>query len=64
MIILVAVYEKFYSWLCEQPLWLQDAAWRVYNRVKIDDKTIAEYVSVCISEAKREEVQIHKMNKD
>ena len=30
------IYAQFGEWLNGQPLWLQDAAWRIYNNKKID----------------------------
>ena len=41
-------YCQFGEWLQRQPFWIQDAAWRLYNKQEIDEKKIDEYISMCI----------------
>ncbi|HRV73402.1 MAG TPA: AAA family ATPase [Eubacteriales bacterium] len=45
-------YVQFENWLNEQPFWLQDATWRMYNGKKIDDEQIKIYTEMCIVQAK------------
>lgn len=47
-------YAQFGKWLNEQPFWLQDAAWRIYNNKKIDDEQIGFYAEMCIAQIKDE----------
>lgn len=41
-------YRQFGEWLQRQPFWIQDAAWRLYNKQEIDEKKIDEYILLCI----------------
>ncbi|OUP58219.1 AAA family ATPase [Pseudoflavonifractor sp. An184] len=50
------IYAQFDEWLNGQPLWLQDAAWRIYNNKKIDEEQIKIYASMCISQSKHEDL--------
>lgn len=50
----IDAYTQFKKWLSEQPYWLQDAAYRIYHGLPIDDKQIQAYVDMCISETKKE----------
>lgn len=49
-------YAQFESWLGVQPYWLQDAAWRIYHGLKIEDTQIAAYADMCIAQVKKESV--------
>lgn len=49
------VYSQFAEWLKKQTYWIQDAAWRLYNKQEIDDKKIEEYILMCM-------LQIQKKN--
>ena len=33
----VDAYTQFEKWLSEQPYWLQDATYRIYHGLEIDD---------------------------
>lgn len=44
-------YTQFGMWLKEQPLWIQDAVWRIYTGKKIDNEQIALYAQMCIDQA-------------
>ena len=50
----IDAYNQFKKWLDEQPFWLQDAAYRIYHGLPIEDKQILEYVDMCIAETKNE----------
>lgn len=50
----VEAYAQFGEWLNDQPLWLQDAAWRIYNNKRIDEEQIKVYANMCISQLKND----------
>ena len=50
------VYSQFGEWLKKQPFWIQDAAWRLYNKEEIDDKKIDEYISMCMLQLQKKEL--------
>lgn len=49
-------YSQFGEWLKKQPFWIQDAAWRLYNKEEIDDKKIDEYISMCMLQSQKKEL--------
>lgn len=55
------IYAAFYKWLCEQPLWLQDAAWRIYNNRIITDAQIEIYADMCLKEVEKETIKINSL---
>ena len=55
-------YIQFQNWLTEQPLWLQDAVWKIYNDKKIDDEQIKLYAEMCIIQAKGETPVYNHLN--
>lgn len=57
-------YNQFEQWLQNQPCWLQDATWRLYNKQPIDDSQINKYVQMCLDEAQNKTVVYQRINKD
>ena len=58
-------YSQFKNWLDVQPCWLQDATYRIYHGLPIDDKQIQAYVDMCVAENKKEKpVYKHIDDKD
>ena len=51
---IVDAYTQFEEWLSEQPYWLQDATYRIYHDLEIDDAVISFYADMCIAQAKKE----------
>lgn len=49
-------YQQFEEWLKKQPFWLQDSAWRIYNKKVIDDQQISIYLQMCIDEVQKRQV--------
>lgn len=49
----VDAYTQFEKWLSEQPYWLQDATYRIYHGLEIDDTVISLYADMCIAQAKK-----------
>ena len=58
------IYADFYKWLCMQPLWLQDATWRIYNNRSISDTQIEVFVEMCLKEIQKEKPTINVLNED
>ena len=56
-----AMYVKFEKWLHNQPYWLRDAAWRIYNSKPIEDAQIETYVDMCIKQTKKESVDFKEL---
>ncbi len=50
-------YTQFERWLGEQPYWLQDATYRIYHGLEVDDAQISIYADMCISQAKNEKTE-------
>ena len=50
----IDAYTQFEKWLEEQPYWLQDAVYRIYHGLSIDDTQISKYADMCIAQAKKE----------
>ena len=50
----IDAYAQFEKWLSEQPYWLQDAAYRIYHNMPIDDMQISKYADLCVSQVKKE----------
>lgn len=50
------VYIELSEWLVEQPYWLQDAAWNIYNGKEIDDSKINNYVKFCVNQVQKQNV--------
>lgn len=46
-------YDQFEQWLLKQPFWVQDAAWRLYNKRPIDDLQIQLYAQMCIDQIQK-----------
>lgn len=57
-------YIQFEEWLEEQPYWLQDACFRIYNGLSIDDQQIEKYANMCISQVKKEIVNYKALEKN
>lgn len=57
-------YDQFLSWLENQPYWLQDATWRLYNKRPIDDSQIKRYAQMCIEQAQNETITYQHVSKD
>lgn len=55
------VYNQFEKWLNEQPYWTQDAAYRIYHGLEIDDAVISLYVDMCISQTKKEQTDYKRI---
>lgn len=54
-------YRQFGEWLQKQPFWIQDATWRLYNNQRIDEKTIDEYILMCIQQAKNKPCEYKRL---
>ena len=50
-------YAQFGKWLSGQPYWLQDATYRIYHGLEIDDAVISLYADMCIAQAKGERIE-------
>lgn len=58
-------YEQFEKWLLEQPYRLQDATYRIYHGIAIDDSQIDKYTEMCISQARKEKTEyMHLTDKE
>ena len=55
-------YKQFGEWLQQQPYWLQDATWYLYNKMPIDDKKISEYVQMCVRQVHKKTCSFEKMS--
>ena len=55
-------YAQFEEWLRVQPSWLQDAAWRIYHGLKIDDDQISIYADMCVAQAKKESFEYKRLS--
>ena len=53
----IDAYTQFEKWLEEQPYWLQDAVYRIYHGLSIDDTQISKYADMCIAQAKKEKTE-------
>ena len=56
------IYSDFYIWLCQQPAWLKDAAWRIYNNKDITNTQIDIYTEMCLKEIEKESVRTNLLN--
>lgn len=56
-------FVQFEQWLGEQPFWLNDAAYRIYHNLPIDDNQIDKYVELCIAQVKGEPAQYKVLSK-
>ena len=61
---IIDAYAQFENWLCEQPCWLQDAAYRIYHGQPIDQEQIEAYMAMCIAQAKKEKVDYKRLPKN
>ena len=57
-------YDQFLSWLENQPYWLQDATWRLYNKRSIDDAQIKRYAQMCLDQAQDETFLYQHISRD
>ena len=57
----VDAYAQFEKWLGEQPYWLQDATYRIYHGLPIEQDQIIEYAAMCVAQAKNEKVGFKKL---
>ena len=57
----IDAYAQFENWLCEQPYWLQDATYRIYHGLPIEQEQIIEYADMCVAQAKNEKVGFKKL---
>lgn len=57
----IDAYAQFENWLCEQPYWLQDATYRIYHGLPIEQEQIIEYTGMCVAQAKNEKVGFKKL---
>ena len=46
----------------KQPFWIQDAAWRLYNKEEIDDKKIDEYISMCMLQLQKKNCEYMQLS--
>lgn len=56
------VYSQFGEWLEKQPFWIQDAAWRLYNKEEIDDKKIDEHISMCMLQLQKKNCEYMQLS--
>lgn len=56
-----AMYGKFEKWMHNQPYWLRDAVWRIYNSQPIEDAQIETYADMCIKQTKKEIVDYKEL---
>lgn len=57
----IDAYTQFENWLGEQPCWIQDATYRIYHGLEVDDVQIAKYADMCISQAKNEKTDYKQL---
>ncbi|HHW94485.1 MAG TPA: ATP-binding protein [Mogibacterium sp.] len=57
----IRAYIDFSEWLIEQPYWLQDAAWNIYNGKDIDNNKINKYVDFCIDQILGEKIDFKSL---
>ena len=57
-------YDQFEQWLLKQPFWVQDAAWRLYNKRPIDDLQIQLYAQMCIDQIQKKPVEYQHIDRD
>ncbi len=50
----INAYTQFEKWLSEQPYWLQDATYRIYHGLAIDEEQISLYADMCIAQTRKE----------
>lgn len=57
-------YQHFSNWLKAQPIWLQDAAWKIYHNQPIGLTNIKQYADFCMPEGTRNYVQKEHLDYD
>ena len=60
----INAYAQFEKWLSEQPYWLQDATYRIYHGLAIDEEQISLYADMCIAQTRKESPQYRTISQN